>query len=156
MAPSVSGFHRHRCQHSRTSSWIPTMNRSHPLPLETLQDQQVGLSKAPFKFLLLPCIPVRVRFCACPFRVASLFPTALWPPAIKTHWFSKSNALGFLFPRLGNLMWAAELSLLWDNFSTVIILYLIAHLEVWDLIIYRQSASPTCLVVVPTLVIVLF
>ena len=36
------------------------------LPLwEILQDQQVGLTQAPFKLLLLPWVPEGVRLCMC-------------------------------------------------------------------------------------------
>ena len=45
---------------------------------ETLQDQQVGLAQTPMKLLLLPLVPVYVRFCAIPLRVKSLFPPFLW------------------------------------------------------------------------------
>ena len=49
------------------------------LPLrEALQDQQVGLMQAPFKFLPLPWVPGHVKFCVCLLRVVSLFPTAIW------------------------------------------------------------------------------
>ena len=56
---------------------VPRMNFSCLLPLqETLQDQQVGLTQAPFK-LLLPCILEYVRFYVNPLRVESLFPIVL-------------------------------------------------------------------------------
>ena len=45
---------------------------------ETLQDQQVGLTQVPFNLLLLPWVLEQVRFCMCPFRVESLFPTVRW------------------------------------------------------------------------------
>ena len=43
------------------------------LPLqEAFQDQQVDLTQAPFKLLLLPWVLECVRFCVCPLRVKSL------------------------------------------------------------------------------------
>ena len=49
------------------------------LPLqEALEDQQVGVTQAPFRLLLLPWIPEYVGYCMCRLRVESLFPTALW------------------------------------------------------------------------------
>lgn len=49
------------------------------LPLqEALEDQQVGVTQAPFRLLLLSWIPEYVGYCMCPLRVESLFPTALW------------------------------------------------------------------------------
>ena len=45
---------------------------------ETLPDQQVGLTLTPVKLLLLPWVPVCMRFCVCPIRVKSLFSPVLW------------------------------------------------------------------------------
>ena len=43
---------------------VPRVSSSCLLPLQkALQDQQVGLTQAPFKWLLLPWLPERVRFC---------------------------------------------------------------------------------------------
>ena len=36
---------------------------------EALQDEQVGLTQAPSKLLLLPWVLERVRFCVCPLGV---------------------------------------------------------------------------------------
>ena len=48
------------------------------LPLwEALQHQQVGLTQAPLKLLLLPRVPEHVSSYMCPSRVDSLFPPAL-------------------------------------------------------------------------------
>ena len=62
-----------------TSVYIPRVSHSHtPPPQETLQDQWVSLVQAPIKLLILPLVPVHVRFCVCPLRVRSLFPPFLW------------------------------------------------------------------------------
>ena len=61
------------------SVYVPRVSSSHYLHLwEAPQDQQVGLTQAPFKFLFLCCIAEHVRFCVSPLIVESLFPTALW------------------------------------------------------------------------------
>ena len=44
-----------------------------PLP-EILQDQQVGLTQAPLKSLLLPWVLEQVRLCMCAVRVSLYFP----------------------------------------------------------------------------------
>ena len=46
-----------------------------PPPHETVQDQQVGLAQAPMRLLLLPLVPVHVRFCTIPLRVKSVSPS---------------------------------------------------------------------------------
>ena len=54
------------------SIYVPSGSPSCLLPLlEAPQDQQVGLTKAPFK-LLLPLVSEHVRFCVCPLRVESV------------------------------------------------------------------------------------
>ena len=50
-----------------------------PVPLqETPQGQQVALAQAPIKLLLLPGVPVHIKFCEHPLRVKSLFSPVLW------------------------------------------------------------------------------
>ena len=50
-----------------------------PLPLqETPQGQQVALAQAPVKLLLLPWVPVHMKFCEHHLRVKSLFSPVLW------------------------------------------------------------------------------
>lgn len=46
------------------------------------------------KSLLLPLVPVHVRFCAIPLRVKSLFPSILWSSCNKPCWPSNPSALG--------------------------------------------------------------
>ena len=58
--------------------YVPRMSCSCLLHVQkTLQDQQIGLTQAPTKLLLLSCVPEGVRFSMCPLRVTSLFPPAL-------------------------------------------------------------------------------
>ena len=60
-----------------TSVYVPRLSSSCLLPLwEAVQVQQVGLTQAPFKLLLLPLVLAPVRFCVHPLRVESLFLTA--------------------------------------------------------------------------------
>ena len=82
-----NGTCQHQCPRGRSSStkfsaaiiYVPRVSSRCLLPLgEALQDQQVGLTQAPFKSLLLPGVLECVRFCVCPLRVESLFPAALW------------------------------------------------------------------------------
>ena len=45
-------------------SCVLRVSRSRLLPLqETLQDQQVDVAQAPIKLLLLPWVPVHMKFC---------------------------------------------------------------------------------------------
>ena len=62
---------------------------------EGLQDQQMGLTQAPFKSLPLCCVSEPWRFCMYPLRVESLFPTALSSRVCKPCWPSKPDVLGF-------------------------------------------------------------
>lgn len=62
-----------------TSVCVLSVTSSFLLPLsKPLQDQQVGMTQASFKLLLLIWAPEHVRFCVYPLRVECLFPTALW------------------------------------------------------------------------------
>ena len=86
--------------HDLMSTWITAwgskVDKYHPLQ-EILQDQQVGLSQAHMKSLLLPRVPVHVRP-YCTLQKQSLcFPQSWGASAIKPHWPSKPNTLG-LFP----------------------------------------------------------
>ena len=57
---------------------VPKVSHSCPLPLqETLQDQQVCLTQASIKLLLLLWVLVNIRFCVHPLRVTTLFPLVL-------------------------------------------------------------------------------
>ena len=60
-----------------TSVYVSRVSSSCLLPFwETLQNQQVGLTQTSFKLLLLLWVPKHLRFCVCPLKVESLFPTA--------------------------------------------------------------------------------
>ena len=65
-----------------TSVCVPRVSHSCPPPTpplqETLPDQQVGLAQAPINLLLLPWVPVHMRFCVRPLRMKRLFPLAPW------------------------------------------------------------------------------
>ena len=74
---------------------------------EPLQDQQVGLTQAPFKLLLLLWVPEHVIFCMFPLRVEFLFHTALWDSPSKPHCPSKPNVLGVYLPGTGPTGWQA-------------------------------------------------
>ena len=74
---------------------------------KALQDQQLGLTQAPFKLFLLPWVPEHVRFCMFPLRVEFLFHTALWDSPSKPHCPSKPNVLGAYLPGTGPTGWQA-------------------------------------------------
>ena len=58
------------------SIYVPRVRSSCLLPLwEALQDQQVGLTQAPFTLLLLPQDSEHVRFCVHPLRVEPISPS---------------------------------------------------------------------------------
>ena len=87
---------------------------------ETLQDQQVGLTQAPFKLLLLPWVPECVRTCVHHLGMESLFHTVLrhsqrWALlAFKARCcggFSSWNRM----PGVGSLIWDSDPSLLGEN-----------------------------------------
>ena len=62
---------------SETIVCFPRVSCSSPPFLqETVQDQQVGLAQASIRLLLLPWVPVHVKFCVCPLKVKSLFSQA--------------------------------------------------------------------------------
>lgn len=78
-----------------TNVYVLRVSHNHiPLPCqETLLDQQAGLSQAPIKLLLVPLVPVHMRFCGCSSKVKSLFPLMFFP-AVKSCRPSKPKALG--------------------------------------------------------------
>ena len=47
-------------------------------PASPGDSQQMSLTQAPFKLLLLPWVSECVRFCVLPLRVESIFSIALW------------------------------------------------------------------------------
>ena len=85
---------------------------SHLLPFqETLQDQQVDVAQAPIKLLLLPWIPVHMKFCVYSWKVKLVFPPVFWGLSF---WCQ--------IPGLRSLTWGSGLSLLWENLCYIIIL----------------------------------
>jgi len=63
---------------SSSSVYIPTRSPNYVLSLwQILQGQQVGLTKALFKLVLLYWVSESVRFCMNPLRAEYLLPTAL-------------------------------------------------------------------------------
>ena len=116
----------------------PEWSFSHFLPLqETLQDQQVGLTQAPFRLLLLPWVLENVRFCVCPLRIESVFPTALWSPKSKTHWPSRLNILGAPLPNTGLLgsgaQWGAQTPRSLGRTSAIVITLPFVCQSPWDM-----------------------
>ena len=107
-----------------TPGWatVPPYPRA---PQQTLQAQQVGLTQAPMKLLLLPLGPVHVIICVYLLRVKSCFPQSWGTPAIKLHFKAKcfrgSSSQCQTFGQ-GSLMWGSGFSLLWECLCNIIIL----------------------------------
>ena len=80
-----------------SSFYIPIVSSSCLLPLqETLQDQQVDLTQAPFKLLLFPWVLECVWFCVHPLRVESRFPQPSGTHKSKSRWPSKPMFWGLI------------------------------------------------------------
>ena len=107
------GFQTGPCQQQSAHGPTSTLNGccQHLCPQGELQlfpasagdspDQQVGLTEAPFKSLLLPWVPEHVRFWVHPFRVESQFLTAPGSPERKPCWPSKPNVPRDYLPSSG-------------------------------------------------------
>ena len=86
-----------------------------------LQDQQVGLTQAPFKLFLLPWVPEHMRFCMFPLRVEFLFHTGTplgLPRQAPLHFKVKcSGSLSSWHRthRLASLKWSSDPSVLGEN-----------------------------------------
>ena len=82
---------------------------------EALQDQQMGMTQAPFRLLTLPWVLEHVRFCMHSFTVESLFyrPLALMYMAFKVSHSGGSSLCRSL--ELGSQMWDLDPSLPWEN-----------------------------------------
>ena len=98
------------------------------LPLwETSQDQQLGLTQAPFKLLLFPWALERVRFCVCPLGVESVShsppaPLNLSPASLQSQTFSRLVSW-HRTPGLGSLMWGLDPLLPGENLCNCILLF---------------------------------
>ena len=64
-----------------------------PFFQESLQNQQLDLAQAFVKILLLPLVPLYMRFCVFSLRLKSPFHQSCGGLALKPHWPSKANAL---------------------------------------------------------------
>ena len=93
---SVSVFMADKIPEMASASIYVPRGNFHCLLLlqEALQDQQMGMTQAPFKLLPLPWVLEHVKFCMHSFTVESLFSTALWLAAIHTPLAFKVNHLG--------------------------------------------------------------
>ena len=98
---------------------VPKVSYSCILPLWDSLNSAGRLTQDHFKWLLLPWVPEDVRFCVCPWRVESLFLTALWVSQIEVLWTSKSNILGAHLPGAGCLgcgnWWGLRTPVPWSN-----------------------------------------
>ena len=137
---------------SVTSFYDSRENNRHLLsPQKTPQDQHVGLAQAPVKSLLFPWLLVCTRICMHPARVESLLPPVLWrscsqaPLPFKVK-YSGGSSSPYQTPSLGSLMWDSQLSLLWKNFSDIIILqFVIRPPKGYGICLYDECILPTIL-----------
>ena len=101
-----SGASQHICPHSRISSQDGCCQSL--CPQKALQDQQVGLTQAPFKLLSQFWVLECVRFCVYPLIVTFYFLQHSASLENKHHWPSKPNILGAHLPSAGPLGWAGQ------------------------------------------------
>ena len=84
---------------------------------EAFQDQQVSLTQAPCRLLLLYWVSVCVRFCECPLRLEHeafcLSQTQALLTFKATH--SGGSPSWWRIPGLRSLMWGSDPSLLWED-----------------------------------------
>ena len=69
---------------------------------ETLKDQEVGLTHASFKLLLLPWVLKYMRFFVSLLQDSLCFPQPTGSPETKPHWPLKPNVLGACLPSSGS------------------------------------------------------
>ena len=98
---------------------------------ETLQDQQLGLRQAAFRWPLLAWVLEHVRFCEHPLRVELLCPTAFcvsWKQVLLTF---KVKYFRSLFPGAGALGWrawcGAQTPCFLERTSAIVIILLFVH-----------------------------
>ena len=131
---------------SATSVLVSTVSHSYPLPpQETLQDQQLGLAQAPSSHCFFPWVLVCTRPCVHPPRMESLFPSVLWTSCNQAPLGgSEVSSSWCQTPRLGELTWGSELSLLWENFCDIIVLQFVdcppGGYGIW---LYHKCTPPT-------------
>ena len=130
-----------------SSICIPRQNPNLLLPLqEVFQVQQVGLTQAPFKLLPLQRDPESVRAGVCPLRAESLFPTVLQVSHMQALRAFKAECPGGPWcrtPKLGNLMWDPDPSVLGRLSAAVIILFWFTYL--WRYVSTPSHLQPSCL-----------
>ena len=106
---SVSSWQNKLPKMAVTSIYVPRVSSSCLLSLwEALQGQQIRLTQAPFKLLLLPWVLECMRYCVHLLRGESLSPTPLSFPESKPQWPSKPNLLGAHLPDAGPPGWGAQ------------------------------------------------
>ena len=122
------------------SVYVPRVSCSCFLPLqEALQDQQVGLTQAPFKLLLLPWVLKLEIFCVYLLRGDLYLSQPFGSPQSKPHWSSKPNILGAYLPDTGPSCWGArfrfEIPCSLRRISAIVIIlsFVVTHLDVWVL-----------------------
>ena len=99
----------------------PTPKSSWDYPQHTPhRDPQIDSGWDSYRVTALPWDLVYMKYCVCSPRVESLFTPVLWSSFSQAPLAFKAKCHGgscswCQTPRLGNLMWGSELSLLWEN-----------------------------------------
>ena len=98
---------------------------------------------AAFLWVLVPA-----RFCLCPSRLESLFPSVLWksckqiPLAFKARFHGGSGS-SYQIPRLGSLMWGSEASQQWEYLFDIIVLQFVGHPPHRNGILFYSDCAPS-------------
>ena len=96
---SPNGCHQCLCPQSKLQLLLPFW--------KNLQDQQVGLTRALIKLLLLSWVLDHVRFCVCPIRVEPISHSSLGLPRLSPAGLQSQMFWGLLFlvpdPQTGEL-----------------------------------------------------
>ena len=109
--------------------WAPADPHLHRRPCNTSREFWFTL---PWGHCSSLWVLVRAKFCLCPPRLESLFPSVLWeacdqtPLALKARFPRGSQAL-CRGPRPGSLMWGSEPSQQCENFFGIIVLQSVGH-----------------------------
>ena len=113
----------------------PAATNSEPQPSATFPEDRprpVGLIQILMESLLFPGTHCTWKP-VCAFQMWSLcFPQSCGVPVLRLHWPSMPNVPGApppsaRLPRLGNLTWGSELSLLWESFCDIVIFQSVHH-----------------------------
>ena len=95
------GACQYQCPHDSMSFWkwllpVSLFPGWAPFAFCLSESQQLHLTQAPFKLLLIPWVLEQVRFCVCHLRVQSVFYMSLAPLKVSLIWPPKLNIINSL------------------------------------------------------------